>query len=365
MRIISDHPYLADRRIDDVPCERLIPRSAKLQQTVDILHRIRDKEEKAILYADRKATQRMLAKVLREVFGIPTRIINGDTPAGNTGSASRKTRQELINEFEKRDGFGALVMSPIAAGVGLNITAANHVIHYARHWNPAKEDQATDRVYRIGQEKDVHVYYPMCTIPGDDFQSFDLILDDLLRRKRALADASLFPSERVEVEPADLYATTLSSPGDPTVSTEEQAIDFDTAGSLDPYLFEALIGVLWKKRGYDVSLTPKQSDRGADLIAQSDDETILIQVKQQSKNLDATPIREVYSASPYYREYLGADVDQLVVISNARGYTSGARELAESNEVTLLARSQLTGLLDQHPVTLREVRRLDASRIEL
>ena len=365
MRIISDHPYLADRRVDDVPCERLIPLSAKLKQTVDILNRIRDKEEKAILYADRKATQRMLAKVLREVFGIPTRIINGDTPAGNTGSASRKTRQELINEFEDRDGFGALVMSPIAAGVGLNITAANHVIHYARHWNPAKEDQATDRVYRIGQEKDVHVYYPMCTIPDDNFQSFDLILDDLLRRKRALADASLFPSERVEVEPADLYATTLNSQGDATVSVEEQAIDSDTAGSLDPYLFEAVIGVLWKKRGYDVSLTPKQSDRGADLIAQKDGGTILIQVKQQSKNLNANPIREVYSAAPYYTEYLDAGVDQLVVISNAQGYTSGARELAESNEVTLVARSQLTGLLDQYPVTLREVRRLDASRIEL
>ena len=202
------------------PSKVLIPKSAKLVQTVDILKQIRAKGEKAILYADRKVTQRMLAKVLREVFDIPTRIINGDTPAGNTGSASNKTRQQLIDEFEARDGFGALVMSPIAAGVGLNITAANHVIHYARHWNPAKEDQATDRVYRIGQEKDVHVYYPMCTIPDDAFQSFDLILDDLLRRKRALADASLFPSERVEVEPADLYVSTLSNQGERPTTKE-------------------------------------------------------------------------------------------------------------------------------------------------
>ncbi|WP_250160085.1 helicase-related protein [Caloranaerobacter azorensis] len=56
-----------------------------------------------------------------------------------------------------------LILSPRASGVGLNIVGANHVIHYTREWNPAIEKQATDRVYRIGQEKDVFVYYPICT----------------------------------------------------------------------------------------------------------------------------------------------------------------------------------------------------------
>jgi HJR/Mrr/RecB family endonuclease len=169
----------------------------------------------------------------------------------------------------------------------------------------------------------------------------------------------------VEVEPADLYASTLSSQGDAKISAGEQIIDLDTAGSLDPYLFEALVGVLWKKQGYDVSLTPKQSDRGADLIAQKDRETLLIQVKQQTQNLGASPVREVYSAAPYYKNHLGAEVDQLAVVSNAQGFTSGAHELAKSNEVTLFARPHLTDLLDHHQVTIREVRRLHASRIEL
>ena len=74
-------------------------------------------------------------------------------------------------------------MSPLAAGVGLNIPGANHVIHYSRHWNPAKEDQATDRVYRIGQEKEVFVYYPMAVT--EKFKSFDLILDELLTKKKS------------------------------------------------------------------------------------------------------------------------------------------------------------------------------------
>ena len=99
-------------------------------------------------------------------------------------------------------GFNAIVMSPLAAGVGLNITEANHVIHYSRWWNPAKEDQASDRVYRIGQTRPVHIYLPMATYP--DFQTFDVILHELLERKRQLSQDTLFPTERAEVTPLDI-----------------------------------------------------------------------------------------------------------------------------------------------------------------
>ena len=95
-------------------------------------------------------------------------------------------------------------MSQLAAGIGLNVTKANHVIHFSRHWNPAKEDQATDRVYRIGQEKEVYVYLPQATLP--DFKSFDLVLDELLERKRLLASKSLFPTEQAEVKPDELFS---------------------------------------------------------------------------------------------------------------------------------------------------------------
>lgn len=94
-------------------------------------------------------------------------------------------------------------MSPIAAGMGLNVVGANHVIHYSRHWNPAKEDQATDRVYRIGQTKDVFVYYPMAVI--DDICSFDETLDALLEQKSMLAAATLFPTERIEINSEELF----------------------------------------------------------------------------------------------------------------------------------------------------------------
>jgi len=362
MRLISDHPYLPERDVNQVEAEELIPTSAKLQQTIEILRSAKDRSEKAILYADRKVTQRMLAQVLRETFGIETRVINGDTPAGKTGSTSHQTRQQLIDEFEEREGFGALVMSPIAAGLGLNITAANHVIHYARHWNPAKEDQATDRVYRIGQPKDVHVYYPMCTIPGETYQSFDQILDNLLERKRELAEASLFPSERVEVKPDDVYDSILDK--DQQSAPAPLEIDVETACSLDPYLFEALVALLWKNEGYHVRLTPRQSDRGADVAAFQEEGGALIQAKRQDGAVGPGPVREIYSSRPFYENRFDSAFDNAVVVTSAPRYTAGARELARENGVSLINRKDLGRRIEAHAPTLKDVRRQEQRRMD-
>ena len=84
-------------------------------------------------------------------------------------------------------------MSPLAVGVGLTVVGANHAIHLERHWNPAKEAQATDRVHRIGQKRPVHVHYPIALHPAVD--SFDVNLDRLLRSKLALKDAVVVPQE--------------------------------------------------------------------------------------------------------------------------------------------------------------------------
>lgn len=111
-------------------------------------------------------------------------------------SRNKESRQNSIDEFQCADGFN-IIMSPIAAGMGLNVVAANHVIHYSRHWNPAKESQATDRAYRIGQTKDVFVYYPMAV--SRKFKSFDETLNDLLYRKTELATSTIFPTEKIEV----------------------------------------------------------------------------------------------------------------------------------------------------------------------
>jgi SNF2 family DNA or RNA helicase len=133
-------------------------------------------------------------------YGIIPKIINGDTPT--TAFSHKLSRQAAIDDFQSQAGYNVIIMSPVAAGMGLNVTAANHVIHYSRHWNPAKENQATDRAYRIGQTKDVYVYYPMAV--SSKFKSFDESLDELLSRKTSLATSTIFPTERVEVKHDEL-----------------------------------------------------------------------------------------------------------------------------------------------------------------
>ena len=89
-------------------------------------------------------------------------------------SSNNYSRQQAIDSFESVEGFNVIIMSPIAAGMGLNVTAANHIIHFGRHWNPAKEAQATDRAYRIGQERTVYVHYPITRLSEDyNFASFE------------------------------------------------------------------------------------------------------------------------------------------------------------------------------------------------
>ena len=201
IREVSEHPYLHDGSLLNHDCDELIVDAARLTATISFLNKIRASSEKAILFAERKETQKMLQRVVRNRYGYTAKIINGDTPTSSDPNAGKQSRQSAIDDFQNKLGFGVIIMSPVAAGMGLNVTAANHVIHYSRHWNPAKENQATDRAYRIGQDKDVYVYYPMAVSP--DFKSFDVTLDELLSRKINLASSTIFPTERIEVKPED------------------------------------------------------------------------------------------------------------------------------------------------------------------
>ena len=132
--------------------------------------------------------QGVLQLVLAACFRLGVvRVINGDPQ-------NRQAAQHFIQEFSEAPGFNVMVLSPLAAGTGLNIQAANHVIHYGRWWNPAKEDQATDRAYRIGQQRPVTVYYPVVHHPGQPEEGFDVKLDQLVQRKRDMARDFLSPA---------------------------------------------------------------------------------------------------------------------------------------------------------------------------
>ena len=355
LRDISDHPLLADSQWEEVPTPDLIEQSAKLLVTMNLLERIAHVGEKVILFAERRKTQHLLRHVIQERFGLADiSIVNGDTPGSAQRENSMKvSRQQAVNRFQAASGFNAIIMSPLAAGVGLNITEANHVIHYSRWWNPAKEDQASDRVYRIGQTCPVHIYLPMATLPG--FRTFDVVLHELLERKRQLSQGTLFPTEQAEVTRTEIL--------DELRRTQPQAqsgppLTIEDADALDPAFFEAFVATLFQAQGYRVELTPFSGDKGADVIAyqnQGEASGLLIQVKQRKEGGKPgdNAVDEIIAAKPFYEEKYDSTF-QPIVITN-REFTKRARRHGAANHVSTYGRKWLRRSLRQHPVTWAEV----------
>ncbi|MDP2227015.1 MAG: DEAD/DEAH box helicase, partial [Moraxellaceae bacterium] len=187
LKLVCAHPY-------SVRPEPDLLKSPKMNWLMATLDQIRQKGEKAIVFTELRDIQRELQHLIYESYGIKPTIINGDT---STSSLNANSRQKLIDQFQQSSGFNVIILSTIAVGFGVNVQAANHVIHFTRCWNPAKEDQATDRAYRIGQLKDVYVYYP--TVRDPSMNTFEATLDELLARRRLLARDMLVAAKDIQM----------------------------------------------------------------------------------------------------------------------------------------------------------------------
>ena len=184
-KICSDPHGHAERETRSLSVDRIINESPKMGWLINLLRELsmdHAGNHKAIVFCEFRELQLMLQRVIAAIFGFAPYIVNGDTSADPTVN---ENRQRLIDKFQARVGFNVIILSPLAVGFGVNIQAANQVIHFTRTWNPAKEDQATARAYRIGQTRVVNVYYP--GVVSSKYQSFDVRLDALLAQKRELA----------------------------------------------------------------------------------------------------------------------------------------------------------------------------------
>jgi SNF2 family DNA or RNA helicase len=250
---VYQHPGLLPR-YEPLGSAEALQQCPKLTEVVRCLHHIQDRGEKALIFTRSLNMQQILATVCSEEFGLKVEIINGATARhGDTGS-SRQTRRSIVSRFRASTGFNVIILSPDVAGVGLTLTEANHVIHYGRWWNPAKESQATDRVYRIGQRKTVHVYYPIAKDPKGAFETFDEKLDALLRRRRELASEFLTPMPSEADLEEELLKSVLETPADPN---GVPVLSPDDVRRLPWARFEALVAVLEEKRDNKVVLTPR------------------------------------------------------------------------------------------------------------
>jgi non-specific serine/threonine protein kinase len=147
--------------------------SGKLARLRDIAEVVAARQEKALIFTQFKETTAPLAAFLGSVFGRPGLVLHGEIEV--------KKRQELVRQFQEDDNVPFFVLSLKAGGAGLNLTAASHVIHFDRWWNPAVENQATDRAFRIGQTKNVLVHKFICRGTVEDK------IDQMIESKKQLA----------------------------------------------------------------------------------------------------------------------------------------------------------------------------------
>ncbi|AGA90550.1 DNA/RNA helicase, superfamily II, SNF2 family [Thioflavicoccus mobilis 8321] len=198
---------LPDDTEDDGLTDATVQRSARLQALIDVLDEVAEKSEKALVFLEFLKVQEMLVPYLRQRYRLPR------DPLRIHGGTLGAVRKKHVDEFQngKKGEFDVMILSPKAAGVGLTLTAANHVVHLSRWWNPAVEDQCTDRVYRIGQQSEVHVHLPLAIHPRFREQSFDLNLDRLLERKRSLCTSLFAPPAASEEDLSRLAEESLGS----------------------------------------------------------------------------------------------------------------------------------------------------------
>jgi SNF2 family DNA or RNA helicase len=165
---ICNHPahWLGDGRWDE-------PSSGKLGRLREITEAVAATGDKMLVFTQFREATEPLAGFLREIFGRPGVVLHGSTPVGDRGA--------LVERFQTDPAVPFFVLSVKAGGVGLNLTAASHVVHFDRWWNPAVEDQATDRAYRIGQHKNVLVHKLICRGTVEDR------IDALIEAKQSLA----------------------------------------------------------------------------------------------------------------------------------------------------------------------------------
>jgi hypothetical protein len=364
LREISLHPLLLNSGILSAPrnakeAMELIDYSGKLKTVVTVLNLIKERNEKVIIFLINKRLQSFLKIALTRLYKINVDIINGDTKAVSKSSrGENQTRKALITNFESKSGFGVIIMSPIAAGTGLTVVAANNVIHLERHWNPAKEDQASDRVYRIGQKRDVNIYLPILKHPQID--SFDVNLHSLLSRKISLKDAVVTPEE-VSVE--EMSWSSFQSSGN--FGGHEEPLRGTDISLLSWKDFEAFCAELYSQYYDSPAQLTSINDHGADVVILGK-KNVLIQCKQTTRGkYDSNDLLvQVHGARPIYEEKLGKKFDILVAATNANNYSRKVLRTAKTYDIELATLKDFDKLLKRYTINRKQVqRRLNAPRL--
>lgn len=172
---ICNHPshWLGDGAFD--PAE-----SGKFTRLRELCETIATRQEKVLVFTQFREITGPLSDFLGDAFGRPGLVLHGGTPT--------RRRAAMVDAFQQEDGPPFFVLSLKAGGTGLNLTAASHVVHFDRWWNPAVENQATDRAYRIGQHRNVMVHKFVCR--GTVEERIDALIESKIALSRDVLEAA-------------------------------------------------------------------------------------------------------------------------------------------------------------------------------
>jgi len=177
LKQICNHPaqFLGEELPEGGGVDAFATRSGKSARLLELCEEILSAGDRTLLFTQYRQMGHLLSAMLRRRFDIEPLFLHGGTPGGR--------REQLVERFQSGDpGCPIFILSLRAGGVGLNLTSANHVIHYDRWWNPAVENQATDRAFRIGQLRTVHVHRLICAGTLEDR------IDQMIEQKTELAE---------------------------------------------------------------------------------------------------------------------------------------------------------------------------------
>jgi SNF2 family DNA or RNA helicase len=179
LKQVCNHPAQFLHQIGDgqkVELESDTPRSGKLVRLTEMLEEAVSVGDRTLIFTQFAEMGQLLKEHLQEALGVSTLFLYGGTPA--------KKREVMIKRFQDEDnGPPIFILSLKAGGTGLNLTRANHVFHFDRWWNPAVENQATDRAFRIGQTRNVQVHKFICV------GTMEEMIDEMIESKKALAQS--------------------------------------------------------------------------------------------------------------------------------------------------------------------------------
>lgn len=370
MLAICIHVDVIDEKIPTrANIDNLIGRSSKMMALKNILESIKEKNEKVIIFTRLRKVQKIIYYAVNKWFNMECNIVNGE-------EHKLDSRTRKINEFRNSYGFNVIILSPEVAGFGITITEANHVIHYTRLWNPAKEDQATDRVYRIGQNKDVTVHYPIIAFQREEVKEYEAI-DEFVKDNSKACTSYLSPEEKLNIllsRKKDMLLRFFLAGSSVDISTDDFrmfdftennngiknkiVIDSKFNNMITPHEFEALTAVLYEKLGYETYLTSRSNDKGVDVIAKNDNEILFIQCKHTLNNVSIEASKDILYAKETYKEYIDMNLVKSYIVTSSNEITA---TLKKSNTV-IIYREILSCMMDKYDIFKDEIDVKDKQR---